>query len=181
MNSWGWVRGNHTNSCGYRGDTHEFMWVRTRKDTRIHGRGERRFRARLPASGLRCCGPVDGVIHMRWTLLARHTCLAALAASALLVQGSPALAATPSTAPARVPAAAVPAAAPVPVAPTPARHRRRLRHRGRHCPPRGPRLLPHPRLQPRPRWFRRLRRWGRWQRWAHPRGRSPRTRMARRR
>ena len=62
---------------------------------------------------------------MRWTLLARHTSLAVLAASALLVQGSPALA---STAPARIaaplPAAApaVPAAAPAPVpsAPVPA-------------------------------------------------------------
>jgi len=58
---------------------------------------------------------------MRWTLLARHTSLAALAASALLVQGAPALAATPATAPARVPAAAAPAlAAPAPVAPPPA-------------------------------------------------------------
>ncbi len=45
---------------------------------------------------------------MRWTLLARHTSLAAVAAAALLVQGAPALAATPATAPARVPAAAAP-------------------------------------------------------------------------
>lgn len=46
---------------------------------------------------------------MRWTLLARHTSLAALATAALLVQGFPASAATPGTTPTPLPA---PAAAP---------------------------------------------------------------------